>query len=409
MSKFHKQMIVLAGLCLVAGQLPAEIPVVTNVVATQQVSNKLVDITYDVFDADGDTLKVRIEISSDGGTNYSVPAFSFTGDIGDGVTTGANKLVVWDAAADWDGEYSDEMRVKVIAVDGKGLPGLEWGTEVAAGGFLMGQDGGAEGSGPSLHVNIPWSYWLSKYEITAQQYADYLNTALVAGEVTRVGTTEVQAKTNVYEGIPGNVKLINMGDTRDVRWNVNNFECVSGKSNFPVRVTWYGALAFAQHYGYDLPTEAEWEKAARGPEYDDEDEHQVYPWGDTMDPGYANYYASGDPYVGSTPVGYYDGNQTPVGPDMANGYGLYDIIGNVLEWTRSRWVATVESYDATESTTNSINSLAVQADRVIRGGSCYYSGDVWILKCYGRLSKAITRDESNGTPDLGFRVIRRAP
>ncbi len=62
---------------------------------------------------------------------YSVPAFSFTGDIGQGISTGANKSIVWDAGVDWDGEYSDEMRVKVIAVDGKlpvrpmSIPGVD--------------------------------------------------------------------------------------------------------------------------------------------------------------------------------------------------------------------------------------------------------------------------------------------
>ena len=143
-------------------------PAITNVRASQREGTKLVDIYYDAADADNDLLKVRIEISDNDGAKYSVPAFSLTGDIGEGIAPGTGKHIVWDAGTDWDGEYSDQMRVKVFAIDAQGFPGMEWGNEGPPGGFLMGQDGGAEGSGPSRHVNIPWSYWLGKYEVTAQ-------------------------------------------------------------------------------------------------------------------------------------------------------------------------------------------------------------------------------------------------
>ena len=391
-------------LCVAGTVGHAAVPVVTNVVASQQSSNKLVDIYYDVFDDDGDTLKVRVEVSDNGGNLYSVPAFTFTGDIGEGVTTGANKHIVWDAGTDWDGEYSDEMRVKVIAVDAQGLPGLQWGQEVPPGGFLMGQDGGAEGSGPSRHVNIPWSFWLSKYEVRNDEYCDYLNTALVAGHVYRYGTTEVRAEIGPYAGVQGGVKLIETGDSKDIRWNVNNFEIVAGASNFPVSVTWYGAMAFAQHYGYDLPTDAEWEKATRGPDHDDEDEHLAYPWGDTIGGGNGNYSFSGDPWDNDkSPVGYYDGNQTPFGPDMANGYGLYDVTGNVEEWCRSKWLSSVEDYPQQESLSNTLNAISTSANRVYRGGSYNDSSSSTYLRCYRRA----TDQSYDYLADRGFRVIRR--
>ena len=81
---------IIAVLATATTSLHAAVPVVTNVVAQQRATTKLVDIRYDVFDADGDTLKVRVEVSDSGGNRYSVPAFSFTGDIGENVTTGAN-------------------------------------------------------------------------------------------------------------------------------------------------------------------------------------------------------------------------------------------------------------------------------------------------------------------------------
>jgi formylglycine-generating enzyme required for sulfatase activity len=390
----------------------AAVPVVSNVSSQQRAGTKMVDITYDVADADGDSLKIRIEVSSNSGTTYNVPASSLTGAIGDNVTPGTGKQIVWNAGVDWDGEYSPQMRVKVIASDAKGLPGLDWGNEVAAGGFLMGQDGGAEGSGPSRHVNIPWSFWLSKYEIRNDQYCEYLNIALAAGKVLRNGTTDVKSAAALFTGAPANALLLNLGDTLDIRWNVNKFEPVTGMSDRPVSVTWYGALAFAMYYGYDLPTTAEWEKGARGPNNDDEGEHLNYPWGNALNGGYANYQSSSDPWdnnngiTAKSPVGYYNGNQTPFGPNNVNDYGLYDVVGNVAEWTRSI-DSPVETYSQQESLLAGHNALGDSSTtRLTRGG--YYesfSGN-GNLKLFNRSAESKTQYSSSYRN--GFRVIRRA-
>src|SRR3954471_18537264 len=85
-------------LCALGAQAAA--PVVTNIVASQRSGTKLIDIRFDALDADGDLLKIRVEISHNAGSNYSVPAITLTGDIGNNITPGTNKLIVWNAGLD---------------------------------------------------------------------------------------------------------------------------------------------------------------------------------------------------------------------------------------------------------------------------------------------------------------------
>ena len=379
-------------------------PEITNVRAQQKDGTKLVDIYYDAADAEGDLLKIRVEISDNDGVKYSVPALTFTGDIGEGVAPGKGKHIVWDAGKDWDGEYSDQMRVKIFAIDAQGFPGLEWGNEVPPGGFLMGQDGGAEGSGPSKHINIPWSYWLSKYEITVAQYCDFLNAAYAAGNIYLDGTTMVRSNgSSVFEGYcNAGVPLCKIGDAYGIRWNVNNFEVVGDRGNTPSLVTYYGATAFARFYGYDLPTDAEWEKAARGPDNDDQDEHLCYPWGNYCSTAYANTTTK---FTASAmqSVGFYNGNQTPVGPDTINGYGLYDVIGNAAEWTRTTFSTTVDQYETIESLLYTINlpfryGYSIYDARVYRG--------LGEGMTYVRNSNNLN-GSNNASTLRGFRVARR--
>ena len=397
-------------------------PAITNVRASQREGTKLVDIHYDAADADNDLLKVRIEISDNDGVKYSVPAFSLTGDIGEGIAPGVNKHIVWDAGTDWDGEYSDQMRVKVFAIDAQGFPGMEWGNEVPPGGFLMGQDGGAEGSGPSRHVNIPWSYWLGKYEVTCQQYCDFLNAALNLGYIKRENTTNVRTTATMPfdYACQEDSLLCSTGDSKPIRWNVNKFECTSEEAkDVPANVTWNGAIAFARFYGYDLPTEAEWEKAARGPDFDDQDEHCLYTWGNDKSDAKAYFDTTTSYQSGGKPVGYYDGNQTPLGPDMANGYGLYDMTGNASEWTRTlekdnrsdiAYSFGVSDYPQQEDL-NSIRNQYWEHYWAKKKNSNSYSYAQFVLKTglpiYSRTTGYSTNPYGDNYQRIGFRVCRR--
>ena len=393
--------LILASVTLTAMATMATPPEVSNVRASQRTDTKLVDIYYDATDADGDLLKVRVEISDNDGVKYSVPAFSLTGDIGEGIAPGTGKHIVWDAGTDWDGEYSDKMRVKVFAIDAQGFPGMEWSNEVKPGGFLLGQDGGAEGSGESQHVNIKWSYWIGKYEVTAQQYCDFLNAAIVAGIVGRNGTESVYASDMmpITYGCPADAILCSIGDNWCIRWNVNNFEVVSGWENKPAIVTWYGAMAFCRFYGYDLPTEAEWEKAARGPDNDDQDEHLLYPWGNACSSAqaYTIYSSTYSQLSGLSSVSSYDA--------QINGYGICDVVGNAAEWTRSSGEELLDDYPTIESLLDDRQLPYVRVDRVVKGigaSGLYYRRDVDEAQVY------CSTNNYSRYFFIGFRPVRRS-
>jgi formylglycine-generating enzyme required for sulfatase activity len=115
------------------------------------------------------------------------------------------------------------------------------------------------------------------------------------------------------------------------------FSALETWQNHPMTmVSWFGAKAYCEYYGWRLPTAMEWEKAARGTDI------RPFPWGFELARNNANFIFSRDPFedmstFGSrtTPVGFYnggiyDGYQTL---DSASPYGIYDMAGNVWQWT----------------------------------------------------------------------------
>ena len=201
--------------------------------------------------------------------------------------------------------------------------------------------------GPHLHVTpVDHDYEIMVTNVTHQQYADYLNEALAAGSIKMEGD-EVKGtypgdkfdhynhEIEIKAGDKLHLKLNEPG--LRIKFDGSKFTVQSGFENHPVvMMTWFGAKAYCDFYGWRLPTESEWEKAARGTD------ERAYPWGDEISRDQANFYSSRDPFEnifgkqgGSTPVGYYngknyDGYQTLEGKSP---YGLYDMAGNVWQWT----------------------------------------------------------------------------
>jgi formylglycine-generating enzyme required for sulfatase activity len=173
------------------------------------------------------------------------------------------------------------------------------------------------------------------------------------------------------------------------------------RANHPVvSVTWFEVLAYcrwlAQVTGrpYRLPSEAEWEKAARGA-----GDRREYPWGPRFDPAKANL-SLGDEQVGGTsPVGIYPGGASPD--------GVEDLSGNVWEWTHSLWGKedrTVPDFGYPYDPEDGREDEEVEGYRVLRGGS-------WALNI-GRDARCSVRPNRHPAYfyyHYGFRVVVRSP
>jgi formylglycine-generating enzyme required for sulfatase activity len=201
--------------------------------------------------------------------------------------------------------------------------------------FSMGTDNRtASGNwlAPAHSVELRHSYHITQTEITNAQYCKFLNDPAngilnASGQpvpMTSGGSFDVSALT----GIAGatNVKLYETQNVNSVNYTIawdataKKWNPVAGRDSFPIAgVTWYGALAYAKWAGGSLPTEAQWENAARGKTATTFDYIDGTPNGAGM--GTYAYTAQ----AASTPP-------QKVAQKQANTYGLYDIFGNVTEW-----------------------------------------------------------------------------
>ena len=209
---------------------------------------------------------------------------------------------------------------------------------IPAGDFLQGQF--------KEVTPLDHSYEIMVTDVTNTQYAEYLNAALSDGSVNISGNEvrgyypgdEYSSGRHEVEITAGDYIFVPVKDDfLRLAYDGNVFTAIPEWSNHPVTmVSWFGAKAFCEYYSWRLPTELEWEKAARGTD------GRPFPWGDELARNNANYLSSRDPFENmasfgsrTTPVGFYNGS-TYAGYQTllsTSPYGLYDMAGNVWQWT----------------------------------------------------------------------------
>ncbi len=242
---------------------------------------------------------------------------------------------------------------------------------IPAGEFQMGSNDNTDEK-PIHTVHID-AFYIDKYEVTNAQYKAFVD----ANPQWR----KDQIPSAYHDG--NYLK----------HWNGNNYP--NGKGNHPVTyVNWYGAMAYAKWVGKRLPTEAEWEKAARGGK-----SGLKYPWGNTISNTQANY-------------GNHVGGTTVVGNYAANGFGLYDMAGNVLEWCLDAYYGDFYASSPRRNPLGGVNTtenadlvisdfMSVESYRVVRSGAWYNTEVQNIRVAYrNRVSPTLTNIA------LGFRCVK---
>jgi formylglycine-generating enzyme required for sulfatase activity len=222
---------------------------------------------------------------------------------------------------------------------------------VGAGEFTMGNDNSAEDEKP-IHIVYLADYYMDTYEVTNKLYRVCVNTSTCKAPLQIISSTHES-----YYGNP----------TYD---------------HYPViYVTWDMAKAYCEWRGARLPSEAEWEKAARG-SLADSGSGRTYPWGKGIDFTFANYNRN----VGDTAeVGMYEKGKSP--------YGLYDMAGNVWEWVAD-W------YDVYPGGNAKASDNFGQKLRVLRGGSWAYD------ETNPRVSNRFGYNPLSASDNFGFRCAR---
>ncbi len=246
---------------------------------------------------------------------------------------------------------------------------------IPAGKFQMGPvliDGSRSGQldeFPDHPVSLD-AFYMDTHEVTNAEYAAFLN---AKGKHSDAGKTWLD---------------LTDSDTRIVLVD-GAYSAKAGYANHPVvRVSWYGAMAYAAWAGKKLPTEAQWEYAARGGLAG-----KLYPWGNTIDTTRANH-------------GRNTGGTTAVGSYAANDYGLYDMAGNVFEWCLDAYEAYIyrnrHSLVHNPSPGADGDTMHDYTPRVLRSGSYLYSAfDLRIS------NRGYSYPMSTGG-DLGFRCVKPA-
>jgi formylglycine-generating enzyme required for sulfatase activity len=246
---------------------------------------------------------------------------------------------------------------------------------IPSGKFLMGSDEGVGNEAPTHTLRLD-AFYIDRYPVTNEEYKRFVDAT----------------------GHPVPCYDVDWVDASDYNWDPETRTPPSGKEKHPVvLVSWEDAQAYAAWAGKRLPTEAEWERAARGTD------GRRWPWGDEFVEDRCNSKESGA--GGTVPVDQYS-------PDYDSPDGVGDTVGNVWEWTSSLFRP--YPYD----TDDGRESQEAKGWRVLRGGS--WANDLDRARCTARLDGdfvfynnvgfrcAVSVQADEGNREKLFDIFRRA-
>jgi formylglycine-generating enzyme required for sulfatase activity len=264
------------------------------------------------------------------------------------------------------------------------LPEKESMLLLAGGTFRMGADDEMPDERPAHEVNIK-PFWIDKHEVTVREFARFAEATGYRTEAEKYGWSGVF---DIKRGAWGKV------DGAD--WLHPEGPGAKAEPDEPVcQVSWQDAWAYAKWAGKRLPTEAEWEYAARGGLVG-----KRYAWGDELRPSgkpAANWWQGRFPVENTTEDGFL--KRAPAGSFSPNGFGLEDMAGNVWEWCAD-WYA--EDYYTSAPHDNPTGPIQGH-ERVIRGGSWMCAEN--FCSNYRVAARSHAAPDS-GLNNLGFRCAR---
>lgn len=263
--------------------------------------------------------------------------------------------------------------------------------QIPAGPFSMGTNNAlaypADGEGPKRIVELD-EFWIDETAVTNQSFAQFVEATGYITEAELTGWSFVPAFLLSEQD-----EQYLVGQSGDTPWWVGvtaaswrqplgpSSAATDIQSHPVTHISWSDANAFAQWNGKRLPTEAEWEKAARGGR-----ENSLYAWGDDLivdgqhmcniwQGDFPTFNSAQDGHLGTAPVHSFE----------PNGYGLYNVCGNVWEWTADSW-----------------NSTDLADNKVIKGGS-FMCHDSYCNRY--RLSARTSHPKNGFTAHIGFRCV----